>query len=109
MSKIKSLDKTNIRLGFYIILLQICDIIITLLGLNKGATEGNPLVIFFMEQFGILGGLLVIKSIVVIIICSCIIYNKHIILVRTCFFIVIPIYLIGIIIFAVNHIINVIL
>ena len=109
MSKIKSLDKTNIRLGFYIILLQICDIIITLLGLNEGATEGNTLVAFFMEQFGVFGGLLVIKTIVVIIVCSCIVYNKSINLVRACFLIVMLVYLIGIIIFAVNHIINVIL
>ena len=100
----KSLDKINIKLGICIILLQIYDIIITLLGLNKGATEGNPVIVFFMEQLGVITGLLVVKGVVLVVVISCILYNKNICLIRFCFIIVMVIYFTSVFTFTINHI-----
>ena len=109
MERIKLLDKTNIILGTCIILLQLCDSVITLIGLNKGVTEGNPLVAFFMEQFGVLGGLLFTKGLVVMIVCGFIIYNKNIELIRMCFLMVMIIYLVCMIVFTVEYIMTIVL
>ena len=45
------------------------DIITTIVGLKIGYTELNPIAVMSMDMFGILNGLILIKSISIVILC----------------------------------------
>jgi len=70
------INKTGIRLGLYLIFLQLYDIYMTHTVISFGCTEGNPIVKYFIENFGILGGLILVKFLTICMIIILILYNK---------------------------------
>ena len=91
----------TILLGIYLILLQIYDIIITDTVMSNGGSELNPTVNFFMDKFGVLLGLIIIKIIVVAIVAISVIYsicqNQGTKLIRNSFVIVAVLYTVAMI------------
>lgn len=68
-------NKVNILLGLCLILLQFYDTYMTLTVINLGCTEGNLIVQYFIESFGVFKGLIFVKSlaicmIIMLVICS---------------------------------------
>lgn len=53
-----------------LVVLQILDVISTVLVLGKGGAELNPIAMFFMALLGIVPGLLALKAIVVALVLS---------------------------------------
>ncbi len=65
MNRLVELTKDTRVLVVYLSLLQVCDLLFTHWGCTTIGihAEGNPLMIFMMEKFGILSGLLIAKSV----------------------------------------------
>lgn len=106
MNKIQQI----ILLGIYLIILQVYDAILTNAIILEGGSEINPIVNFFMNTFGTVLGLIIIKAVAIIIIVTTTVYStyrqatdKQIKLIRNLFIMVVTIYTIVMAVITIMH------
>lgn len=78
------INRTNLMIGISLMLLQVCDAYITLVVVNLVGIDAeiNPVVKFFIKNYGALEGLIIVKLIVFYLVAGLIIYNKKILYIR---------------------------
>lgn len=90
------INKTNLMLGISLILLQVYDIYITVLAISLGGinVESNPIVKFFIKNYGVLEGLIFIKLLAICLIVGLVLYNKKINYIRKLLIVTLTFYIV---------------